>query len=73
MTFENLFRPHYSVNMTAVQVGQTFLSLSTDTSAQGDGKGTIIDSGTTLAYLPEGIYEPLVSKVYKRVVNIINI
>ncbi|KAH1238638.1 Aspartic proteinase-like protein 2 [Glycine max] len=55
-------QPHYSVNMTAVQVGHTFLSLSTDTSAQGDRKGTIIDSGTTLAYLPEGIYEPLVYK-----------
>ena len=59
------FRPHYSVNMTAVQVGHTFLSLATDASQQGDRKGTIIDSGTTLAYLPEGIYEPLVSKVYK--------
>ncbi|KAK7394281.1 hypothetical protein VNO78_14803 [Psophocarpus tetragonolobus] len=54
---------HYNVNMTAVQVGHTFLSLSTDASAQGDRKGTIIDSGTTLAYLPEGIYEPLVYKI----------
>ncbi|KAK8466157.1 hypothetical protein PHAVU_008G018300 [Phaseolus vulgaris] len=56
-------QPHYSVNMTAVQVGETFLSLSEDASAQGDAKGTIIDSGTTLAYLPEGIYELLVSKI----------
>ncbi|KAG4922860.1 hypothetical protein AAZX31_18G263300 [Glycine max] len=56
-------QPHYSVNMTAVQVGHAFLSLSTDTSTQGDRKGTIIDSGTTLAYLPEGIYEPLVYKI----------
>lgn len=57
------FRPHYSVNMTAVQVGHTFLSLSTDASEQRDRKGTIIDSGTTLAYLPEGIYTPLIYKV----------
>ncbi|QHO09928.1 Aspartic proteinase-like protein [Arachis hypogaea] len=56
-------QPHYSVNMTGVQVGHTFLSLSTDASQQGDRKGTIIDSGTTLAYLPEAIYEPLVSKI----------
>ncbi|TKY64950.1 Aspartic proteinase protein 2 [Spatholobus suberectus] len=56
-------QPHYNVNMTAVQVGDAFLSLSTDASAQGDRKGTIIDSGTTLAYLPEGIYEPLVLKI----------
>ncbi|XP_020220034.1 aspartic proteinase-like protein 2 [Cajanus cajan] len=56
-------QPHYNVNMTAVQVGHTFLSLSIDTSAQGDRKGTIIDSGTTLAYLPEVIYESLVYKI----------
>ncbi|XP_061364700.1 aspartic proteinase 36-like isoform X3 [Gastrolobium bilobum] len=56
-------QPHYNVNMTAVQVGHTFLSLSTDASEQGDKKGTIIDIGTTLAYLPEGIYEPLVYKI----------
>ncbi|KAL1334024.1 hypothetical protein AAHE18_11G146500 [Arachis hypogaea] len=36
--------------------------LSTDASQQGDRKETIIDSGTTLAYLPEAIYEPLVFK-----------
>lgn len=54
---------HYSVNMTAVQVGQTFLPLSTDASEQRDMNGTIIDSGTTLAYLPEGIYEPLIYKI----------
>jgi len=59
------FRPHYSVNMTAIQVGHTFLNLSTDASEQRDSKGTIIDSGTTLAYLPDGIYQPLVYKVYK--------
>ncbi|XP_027350639.1 aspartic proteinase-like protein 2 isoform X3 [Abrus precatorius] len=56
-------QPHYNVNMTAVQVGHTFLSLSTDVLAQGERKGTIIDSGTTLAYLPESIYEPLVYKI----------
>ena len=60
------FRPHYSVNMTAVQVGHTFLNLSTDVfDEQAERKGTIIDSGTTLAYLPDGIYQPLVYKVYK--------
>lgn len=56
-------RPHYSINMTAVQVGLDFLNLPTDVFGVGDNKGTIIDSGTTLAYLPEMVYEPLVSKV----------
>ncbi|KAK2413357.1 aspartic proteinase [Trifolium repens] len=57
-------QPHYSVNMTAVQVGHTFLNLSTDVfDEQAERKGTIIDSGTTLAYLPDGIYQPLVYKI----------
>lgn len=50
--------------MTAIQVGRTFLSLPNYAFDISDRKGTIIDSGTTLAYLPEMVYEPLVSKVY---------
>lgn len=49
--------------MTAVQVGLDFLNLTTDVFGVGDRKGTIIDSGTTLAYLPQMIYEPLISNV----------
>lgn len=58
-----LYRPHYNVNMKAVQVGLSFLNISTDVFEAGDRQGTIIDSGTTLAYLPDVVYEPLVSKV----------
>ncbi|KAF9669467.1 hypothetical protein SADUNF_Sadunf14G0110600 [Salix dunnii] len=53
-------QPHYNVNMTAVQVGRDFLSLPTDVFEAGDRKGAIIDSGTTLAYLPEMVYKPLI-------------
>ncbi|CAK7348097.1 unnamed protein product [Dovyalis caffra] len=56
-------QPHYNVNMTAVQVGRDFLKLPTDVFEAGDRKGAIIDSGTTLAYLPEMVYELLVSKI----------
>ncbi|XP_075662674.1 aspartic proteinase 36-like [Castanea sativa] len=56
-------QPHYNVNMTAVQVGQVFLNISIEVFEAGDRKGTVIDSGTTLAYLPELVYEPLVSKI----------
>ncbi|KAK7273144.1 hypothetical protein RIF29_14190 [Crotalaria pallida] len=63
-------QPHYSVNMTAVQVGHTFLNLPTDASEQGDRKGTIIDSGTTLAYLPEGVYVPVVDKIISQQPNL---
>ncbi|XP_059653294.1 aspartic proteinase 36 isoform X2 [Cornus florida] len=56
-------QPHYNVNMTAVEVGRDILNLQTDVFEVGDKKGTIIDSGTTLAYLPEVIYGPLVNKI----------
>lgn len=49
--------------MTGVQVGRVMLNISADVFEAGDRKGTIIDSGTTLAYLPELIYEPLVTMV----------
>lgn len=59
----NNLRPHYNVNMTAVEVGREFLNLTGDVFEIGNKKGTIIDSGTTLAYLPQVIYEPLVKTV----------
>ncbi|KAB2039544.1 hypothetical protein ES319_D02G017100v1 [Gossypium barbadense] len=59
-------QPHYNVNMTAVQVGHDFLSFTPDIFDSGDRQGVIIDSGTTLAYLPEMVYEPLVSKILSR-------
>lgn len=49
--------------MTAVEVGFQFLNLSAEVFTNGVNKGVIIDSGTTLAYLPEVIYGPLVKKV----------
>lgn len=49
--------------MKAVEVGGYFLNLPTDVFDVGDKKGTIIDSGTTLAYLPEVVYDQLLSKV----------
>ncbi|KAH6834850.1 Eukaryotic aspartyl protease family protein [Perilla frutescens var. hirtella] len=55
-------QPHYNVNMTAIQVGHDYLNLTADI-YMGDKKGAIIDSGTTLAYLPQVIYDPLVKKI----------
>ncbi|KAL2482242.1 Eukaryotic aspartyl protease family protein [Forsythia ovata] len=54
---------HYNVIMKAVEVGGQFLDLPTylfDTRSRGR---TIIDSGTTLAYLPAKVYEPLIEKM----------
>lgn len=49
--------------MMAVEVGYQFLNLSADVFLNGENHKVIIDSGTTLAYLSEVIYSPLVKKV----------
>ncbi|KAF5745877.1 putative Aspartic proteinase Asp1 precursor [Tripterygium wilfordii] len=54
---------HYNVVMKALEVGGDILDLPTDVFDSGDGKGTIIDSGTTLAYLPEVVYEALMTQI----------
>ncbi|GAB2263848.1 hypothetical protein Droror1_Dr00025982 [Drosera rotundifolia] len=56
-------QPHYNVNLTAVKVGDDYLSLPSNIFEAGGRKGAIIDCGTTLAYLPAFIYEPLVSQI----------
>lgn len=63
-TFINTFRAHYNVAMKEIEVGSTVLQLPTDVFDNGDRKGTIIDSGTTLAYLPDVVYESLMTEVH---------
>ncbi|XP_062084130.1 aspartic proteinase 36-like [Humulus lupulus] len=61
---------HYNVVMKAIEVGDDVLQLPTDIFDAGDGKGTIIDSGTTLAYLPELVYEGVMTKIMSRQPNL---
>lgn len=44
-------------------MGGDVLELPTDVFDSGNQRGTIIDSGTTLAYLPEEVYDPLLKAV----------
>ncbi|KAL5703186.1 hypothetical protein ACHQM5_028310 [Ranunculus cassubicifolius] len=54
---------HYNVNLTKIEVGNITLRLPTNVFGTGEKKGTIIDSGTTLAYFPDVVYQPLVKKI----------
>ncbi|CAA6659818.1 unnamed protein product [Spirodela intermedia] len=56
-------QPHYNVNMKAIEVDGKFLQLPSDIFDIGERKGTVIDSGTTLAYLPEVAYKPLMAAI----------
>lgn len=65
-SYENLLcRPHYNVNLEAIDVGGAKLQLPTNIFDVEESRGTIIDSGTTLAYLPEVVYNAMMSKVWK--------
>lgn len=44
-------------------VGGSLLQLPTNIFETGDKKGTIVDSGTTLTYLPEAAYKVVWDKV----------
>lgn len=46
-----------------IEVDGDILQLPSDTFDSENGKGTVIDSGTTLAYLPRIVYDQLMSKV----------
>ncbi|KAK9146153.1 hypothetical protein Sjap_006056 [Stephania japonica] len=62
-------QPHYNVNLKEIVVGKTTLDLPSDAFETGDRKGTIIDSGTTLAYLSEVVFEPFINEVFSRQPN----
>ncbi|KAI4350173.1 hypothetical protein L6164_010682 [Bauhinia variegata] len=57
---------HYNLFLKDIEVDKDFLDLPTSIFDFGTGQRAIIDSGTTLAYLPSSVYEQLMSKVFSR-------
>jgi hypothetical protein len=62
-TFHAYFRPHYNLNLESISVNGWALQIDASVFATSKGRGTIIDSGTTLAYLAEEAYDPFVNAV----------
>ncbi|XP_044483370.1 aspartic proteinase 36-like [Mangifera indica] len=56
--------PHYNVKLKAIEVGGDTLDVPSDVFDTGSQRGTIIDSGTTLAYLPAEVYQPMMDKIF---------
>jgi hypothetical protein len=59
-------RPHYNVNLESIDVAGTTLQIPAHVFESGDKKGTIIDSGTTLTYLPELVFKEVIYEVHHR-------
>lgn len=57
---------HYNVNLRDIEVGKAILDIPTDIFETDERRGTIIDSGTTLAYLPNAVYTPLMQAILSR-------
>ncbi|XP_059430614.1 aspartic proteinase 36-like [Corylus avellana] len=56
-------QPHYNLNLQSISVNGQMLSIDPAVFATSSGKGTIVDSGTTLAYLAEEAYDPFVNAI----------
>ncbi|CAL5329453.1 unnamed protein product [Camellia sinensis] len=54
---------HYNVILKSIEVGDAVLQLPSDGFDTDSGKPMIMDSGTTLAYLGDELFNPLMKKI----------
>ncbi|KAL8158499.1 hypothetical protein V2J09_000036 [Rumex salicifolius] len=55
--------PHYNLYMESISVGNKTLAIDSSVFGTSTSNGTIIDSGTTLAYLAEAAYTPFADAI----------
>jgi len=56
-------QPHYNLNLQSISVNGRRLSIDPAVFATTSNRGTIVDSGTTLAYLAEDAYAPFITAI----------
>lgn len=56
-------QPHYNLNLESIAVNGQTLPIDSSVFSTSSTQGTIIDSGTTLAYLTEEAYNPFVNAI----------
>lgn len=56
-------QPHYNLNLQSISVSGRQLDIDSSVFATTANTGTIVDSGTTLAYFPEAVYDVFVSAI----------
>ncbi|XP_010683966.2 aspartic proteinase 36 [Beta vulgaris subsp. vulgaris] len=56
-------QPHYNLDLQSIAVNGRLLPIDQSVFTTSNNRGTIIDSGTTLAYLVEEAYNPFVAAV----------
>ncbi|XP_071711739.1 aspartic proteinase 36-like isoform X2 [Rutidosis leptorrhynchoides] len=56
-------KSHYNIELMAIEVGDEFLRLPTNLFNTASKRGAIVDSGTTLAYFPDELYNQLLNMI----------
>uniref|UniRef100_A0A2N9GW36 Peptidase A1 domain-containing protein n=1 Tax=Fagus sylvatica TaxID=28930 RepID=A0A2N9GW36_FAGSY len=56
-------QPHYNLNLQSISVNGQTLPINPSVFTTSSNQGTIVDSGTTLAYLAEAAYDPFVNAI----------
>ncbi|XVE59473.1 hypothetical protein DITRI_Ditri05aG0048900 [Diplodiscus trichospermus] len=56
-------QPHYNLDLRSISVGGQVLSIDPSVFSTSNNQGTIIDSGTTLAYLADEAYDAFVGAI----------
>ncbi|MBA0800261.1 hypothetical protein Gohar_010706, partial [Gossypium harknessii] len=56
-------QPHYNLDLRSISVGGQVLSINPSVFSTSNNQGTIVDSGTTLAYLADEAYDAFMSAV----------
>ncbi|KAL9267851.1 Aspartic proteinase 36-like protein [Drosera capensis] len=56
-------QPHYNLNLQSISIDDETVSIPSSAFTTSSTSGTIVDSGTTLAYLAESAYDPFVSAI----------
>ncbi|GAU48881.1 hypothetical protein TSUD_406600 [Trifolium subterraneum] len=56
-------QPRYNLNLLSISVNGQPLQIDASVFATSNDRGTIVDSGTPLAYLPEEAYDPFVNSI----------
>ncbi|VAI40133.1 unnamed protein product [Triticum turgidum subsp. durum] len=54
---------HYNVNMKGIAVNGKNISIDSSWLTTSNAQGTIVDSGTTLVYLADGAYDPVITAI----------
>uniref|UniRef100_A0ACD5WCW2 Uncharacterized protein n=1 Tax=Avena sativa TaxID=4498 RepID=A0ACD5WCW2_AVESA len=56
-------QPRYNLNMKSIDVNGKKVRINSSLFTTSNTRGTFVDSGTSLSYLADGVYEPVISAI----------